>query len=262
MMSRIKAVVLDWAGTTVDFGSFAPVDAFASAFGAFGVEPTMEETRAPMGLPKRAHIEKMLQGGRLSALWSETRGAPYTQKDVDALYAEFEPALFRVLKRHAEPLPGVSETLREIREMGVAVGSTTGYTRAMMDVVAPHAAREGYAPDLIVCPDDTGGTGRPYPYMLWRNLEELGVLSVSEAVKIGDTAADISEGRNAGCLSVGIIKGSSMLGLDANEYARLDAAEKAARFVETERRYREAGADFVLNDIAELPGLIRSLSHV
>jgi phosphonoacetaldehyde hydrolase len=261
MMSKISAVVLDWAGTTVDFGCFAPVDAFAVAFDAFGITPTIEETRAPMGLPKRAHIEKMLGGGRLSVLWSEVHGAPYTQADIDNIYAEFEPALFRVLSAHAEPLPGVSETLREIRERGVSIGSTTGYTRAMMDMIAPLAAGKGFAPDCIVCPDDTDGIGRPFPYMLWRNLEKLKTLSVSEVLKIGDTAADISVGKNAGCLSVGVIKGSSMLGLDADGYARMDAAEKAAGFAETERKYREAGADFVLNDITELPELIRRLEN-
>jgi len=60
MSNVIKAIVLDWAGTTVDYGCFAPVDAFLLAFAAFGVTPTIEETRAPMGVQKRAHIENML----------------------------------------------------------------------------------------------------------------------------------------------------------------------------------------------------------
>ncbi|MDR1532000.1 MAG: phosphonoacetaldehyde hydrolase [Clostridiales bacterium] len=260
-MGKIKAVILDWAGTTVDFGSFAPIEAFTAAFKAFGIAPTAEEIRAPMGLAKRAHIEKMLEGPRLSALWRDKRGKPHTAEDVDNIYAQFESALFRVLERHAEPLPGVAETVREIREMGIRVGSTTGYTRKMMEVIAPLAARKGYASDCLICPEDTGGIGRPYPYMLWRSLEKLGVLSISEALKIGDTAADMREGNNAGCLCVGVIKGSSVLGLGAGEFARLGAAEKAALFTAAERIYREAGADFVLSEITELPGLIRRLGR-
>ena len=56
-MNRINAVILDWAGTTVDFGSFAPTQIFVEAFRqAFAVEITLEEARVPMGLGKWQHI--------------------------------------------------------------------------------------------------------------------------------------------------------------------------------------------------------------
>ena len=48
----IKMVVMDWAGTTVDYGCFAPVHAFAKAFEEVGITPTMQEIREPMGLLK------------------------------------------------------------------------------------------------------------------------------------------------------------------------------------------------------------------
>jgi phosphonoacetaldehyde hydrolase len=260
-MSRIKAVIFDWAGTTVDFGSFAPVDAFAAAFEAFGVKPTMAEIRAPMGLPKRAHIERMLEGGRLSSLWLKKHGSPHGPDDIDGIYARFEPALYDVLEKYAGPLPGVVDTVRKLRWMGVAIGSTTGYTRAMMDVITPLAARAGYAPDALVCPDDVGGAGRPYPYMLWRNLETLGVESIARALKVGDTTADMREGKNAGCITVGVVRGSSMLGLSEPEYETAGSAERTAMSDETRRRYAEAGADHVIDEITELPGLIRRIEE-
>ncbi|MDR2360169.1 MAG: phosphonoacetaldehyde hydrolase [Oscillospiraceae bacterium] len=259
-MSKIKTLILDWAGTAIDFGCFAPVDAFAAAFETFGIVPTIRETRAPMGLAKRAHIAKMLDGERLSALWRKKYGTAHTAEDIDKIYARFEPALFAVLNKYAEPLPGVLETVREIRSLGISIGSTTGYTRAMMNVVAPLAAQNGYAPDCLVCPEDVGGLGRPYPYMLWRNLEKLGTLSICEVIKVGDTAADMEEGKNAGCLCVGVIKGSCMLGLDDDKFARLSEAERIDKFSEAERRYTDAGADFVLHDITELPNLIHQLN--
>jgi len=237
-MNRINAVILDWAGTTVDYGSLAPVNAFISAFDAYGIKVGVEETRAPMGLPKRKHIEKML----------ENKGVSYTKEDVDKIYARFEPALFEVLPAHAEPLPGVIEAVEKIREMGIAIGSTTGYTKAMMDVVVPLAKEKGYAPDCVVCPDDTNEMGRPYPYMIWRNLEKLGISSIHNVLKIGDTEADMQEGKNAGCLCAGVLKGSSMLALNGDE--------KTAR-----QKYMEAGADYVLEDISELPALIKSLDQ-
>jgi phosphonoacetaldehyde hydrolase len=256
-MNNINAVILDWAGTTVDFGSLAPVDAFAAAFEYCGITPTMEELRAPMGLAKRSHIETMLDGGRLAGLWREKQGRSHTQVDIDRIYSRFEPALYDVLEKYAEPLPGAVDTVRRLREMGVAIGSTTGYTKNMRNVITPLAADAGYAPDALVCPDDVGGVGRPYPYMLWQNLEILGVESVRGTLKIGDTAADMHEGRNAGCVSVGVIKGSSMLGLNEAEYGALSNADKTSLFEETRRRYAEAGADYVLDDLTELTSLIR-----
>ena len=60
-MSRIEAVIFDWAGTTVDYGCFAPVQVFIEVFRHVGIEPTMDEVRAPMGMLKRDHIKTMLE---------------------------------------------------------------------------------------------------------------------------------------------------------------------------------------------------------
>ena len=256
---KITTIILDWAGTTVDFGSFAPVDAFMTAFAAYGITPTADETRAPMGLAKRAHIAAMLSGERLAAMWMEKHDKPHTEADIDAIYAKFEPALFEVLTKYAEPLPGVVEVAAKIRQMGIKIGSTTGYTRPMMDVVAPLAKERGYAPDCLVCPEDVDGNGRPYPYMIWKNLQTLGAASIGEVLKIGDTDADMQEGKAAGCLSVGVIAGSSMLGLTESEIAAFDAGSKANLFADTRRKYFQSGADFVIDSIHELPALITTI---
>jgi phosphonoacetaldehyde hydrolase len=259
MKKEIHAIILDWAGTTIDYGCFAPVNAFTTAFAHFGIRPTMEETRAPMGMQKRAHIEKMLEGDRLSALWKEKHGGPHTQQDIDEIYNRFELALFEVLHSHTDPLPGVLDTVAKIREMGIVLGSTTGYSQIMMDVIVPLAKKKGYSPDCMVFPDEVAGIGRPYPYMIWRNLEKLGMRSISEVLKIGDTAADMQEGKNAGCLCVGVLKGSSMLGLNEEELAGLGHTETLGLLKTAKQNFKEAGADYVISGITDLPDLITSL---
>ena len=258
-MSRIRVIIMDWAGTAVDYGCFAPVEALAGAFKTSGLSPDIDEIRAPMGLPKREHIEKMLEGERLSEMWLEKRGAPPSARDIGRIYGDFEEALFETLGEYADPLPGVVETVERIRAMGILTGSTTGYTRAMMDIVAPSAREKGYGPDCIVCPEDTMGRGRPYPYMIWRNLERLGAVSIGEALKIGDTASDMEEARNAGCLSVGVIKGSSMLGLSEKELSEKSLSERTLLFDVVRRKYIDAGADYVMESIAYLPELIEEI---
>jgi phosphonoacetaldehyde hydrolase len=260
MSRKITAIILDWAGTTVDYGCFAPVNAFVKAFEAFGITPTIDETREPMGMEKLAHVAKMLEGERLSALWKEKHGKPHTKEDIDEIYSKFEPALFETLADYTDPIPGVIETVTKIREMGIVIGSTTGYTTKMMDVVIPLAKEKGYLPDFVVCPEDVG-SGRPNPYMIWRNLEKLRISDVRQVVKIGDTAADMEEGKNAGCICVGIIKGSSMLGLSEKELTEKNQLEIVSLFEDTERKYFESGADFVIDDISKLPELIGKLNE-
>ena len=259
-MNKIGVVILDWAGTTIDYGSFAPMDAFIAAFDAFGIKAGINEIRAHMGLPKRQHIEKMLEGRELAALWQEKHGGAHTQNDIDQIYKCFEKALFEVLPLHAEPLPGTVEAVAQIREMGTVIGSTTGYTRAMMDVIVPLAKVKGYAPDCVICPEDAGGIGRPYPYMLWRNLEKLKCLSARSVLKVGDTTADMEEGKNAGVLCAGVLKGSSMLALTKEELERKSAGEKQKLFTKARQKYLDAGADFIIEEIGALPGLIKFLN--
>lgn len=90
-MSRFNAVVFDWAGTTIDFGSFAPMGVFVAAFRQFGIDATIAEARTPMGAPKRDHIKAMITAPRLSAEWARVRGAAPTEADIDQVYEVFVP---------------------------------------------------------------------------------------------------------------------------------------------------------------------------
>ena len=255
----IEAVIFDWAGTTVDYGCFAPVKAFMEAFAHHGVPVTMEETRKPMGMLKRDHIRTMLHMERIAAEWKRVHGHEATEEAVDAVYAQFEPKLFSILDQYAAPKPFAVETAAKLREMGVKIGSTTGYTDAMMNIVAPKAAQQGYAPDFWISPDGVGGRGRPDPYMIFENLKALEVPSVKNAVKVGDTVSDIREGFNAGVWSVGVIEGSSVLGLSQTEYEALTPEERRDVCRRAEETFRAAGAHFVLNDLSQLPELIRMI---
>jgi len=259
MEKRIKAVILDWAGTTVDFGSMAPVAAFRKAFAIEGLSPEDELIRHFMGLPKKDHVRNMLFDNGLADAFANSHGKAPGETDVERIYSNFEPALFEVLKEYAQPLPGVTETVEHLRKAGILIGSTTGYTREMMDVLLPVSEALGYTPDKLVCPDDVGGVGRPYPYMLWEYLRQFGVESVREVVKIGDTEADILEGRNAGCRSVGIVFGSNMMGFSFGEYEEADTEERERSATKARKLYTEAGADHVIEKFDDIPAYIESL---
>lgn len=250
---KTKLVIFDWAGTTVDYGSMAPVHAFALAFGKFGVTPTLEEIRAPMGMLKRDHIRTMLAMPRLADQWEQAQGSAPDGAAVEAIYDVFEEALMESLEHYADPKPGVVETVVRLRAMGLAIGSTTGYTDKMMAVVVPAAARQGYAPDAWFSPDAVEGMGRPYPYMIYANMAKFQIPSVDMVVKVGDTLADVKEGKAAGVRSLAVLEGSSVMGYTQEEYEALSPQEQQAAKAQAAQAFREAGADAVLDNLDRLP---------
>ncbi|GMQ59941.1 phosphonoacetaldehyde hydrolase [Vallitalea sediminicola] len=265
MLNHVEGIILDWAGTTVDFGCFAPVNVFLEIFKNVGVEVTTAEARKPMGMLKRDHIKTMLEMPRISSAWKEKFGHDFNEADVDIvdmLYRDFEPMLMASLDQYTDPIPGVVETINVIRRMGLKIGSTTGYTDTMMQTVVKGAKDKGYSPDNWVTPDSTKALGRPYPYMIFRNMEILKLSAPWKVVKIGDTIADINEGVNAGVWSVGVIVGSSQMGLSNKEYEELEELEKIKKMNTVKKDYLKAGADFVINTLVELPLLLTEIDQL
>nr|WP_295970799.1 phosphonoacetaldehyde hydrolase [uncultured Bacillus sp.] len=261
-MHKVEGVIFDWAGTTVDFGCFAPVNVFIDIFKNIGIEVTMEEARAPMGMLKIDHIRAMLSMPRISLLWEERFGRVFNEEDVEHLYSEFEPALMSSLIEYTDPIPGIVETVQILRGQGLKIGSTTGYTQSMMDLVVPNALKKGYGPDFYITPDGTNSFGRPYPYMIYHNMEALKLSAPWKVVKVGDTLSDIKEGVNAGVWSVGVMIGSSEMGLRLDEFNSLSETDQATIVANTEQSFVQNGADFTIQSMNELPQLIEKINRL
>ncbi len=260
-MAKIQGVILDWAGTAVDFGSTSPMSAFKEAFRRAGVEVTDDETRAPMGLLKRDHIRTMLAMPRIAACWKEKYGREANSDDVEKIYADFEPALMAVLPRHCDLKPGLLDAVKFWRDNDVKIGSTTGFTTSMMEIVTREAARAGYSPDTFVTADDTGGFGRPWPYMVFENMRRLQLADVRRIVKIGDTMSDIREGKNAGLITVGVTEGSSQIGLDRAAWDALSLEEQYKLRKKAREEFFNAGADYVIDSLTEVPVLFEEVQN-
>lgn len=255
--SPIKAVVFDWAGTIVDYGSFAPVKAFQDVFRNRGVDLTEKEIRASMGLPKKEHVRALLHSLHVSDFWLGKYNKTPVEKDVEELYQAFEARLFEILPDFAEPVPNAVQVVHDLRKLGIRIGSTTGYTREMISMVADKAKTFGYEPDTIVTPDGLPG-GRPNPWMCYQAAINLQVYPLSQMVKVGDTAADIKEGANAGMWTVGVIKGSSELGMSRQEMQNMHSSKLERVMKEAADVFYNAGADGVIGEIGELAEWIQN----
>jgi phosphonoacetaldehyde hydrolase len=174
------------------------------------------------------------------------------------MFAEFVPLQLAVLPDFAEPIRGCVEVVAGLRAAGVRIGSTTGYTRAMMDVLAPESARRGFAPDVIVTADEVR-RARPFPDMCLRNALELGVSSVAACVKVDDTVAGIEEGLRAGMWTVGVVMTGNELGCTEADLAAMDPEERARRRAEGYAHLRAAGAHVVADGILDLPAALAAI---
>ena len=254
----LQAVVLDWAGTAVDYGSFAPTAVFLRLFEEQNVKITAEDARAGMGLMKKDHLRTILARPSVAQAWESVHGAPASEEDIENLFRSFVPMQLSVLKEYAKPIPGLLEVVEELRSQEIRIGSTTGYSRAMMDVLAPEAKKHGYEPDCIVCPDEVPA-GRPYPWMCYQNAIQLGVFPTQAMVKVGDTLPDIEEGLNAGMWTVGLSLTGNLLGLNESEVNAMSppAQEKARQKIKAQ--LRRAGAHYVMDGIWDLPGVLEQI---
>lgn len=256
----IKAVVLDWTGTTVDYGGFAPTIALMDAFRRRGISITLSEARQPIETSRSDAIREILKRERVRRLWIWRYKTPPTERDVQALYSDLESRLFEIIARHADIIPGTIELVAELRRRGVKIGSTTGYPFEMMAILSEKTRRYGYAPDCIVTPDNLP-SGRPSPWMMYQNAISLGVNPLHRMVKVGDTLSDIREGVHADAWSVGVVKGGAELGLSRHEVETMPTTLLRERIIGVRKRFFDAGAHYVIDTIGDLMPVVEEINQ-
>jgi phosphonoacetaldehyde hydrolase len=258
--SRLRAVMLDWAGTAVDHGSIAPVIVLQELFARRRIALSSDEARRDMGLLKRDHIRAILALPSVCEKWRAATGRDPAPEDADSLFADFNLLQPNILSSHSQLIDGVVEATAAWRAQGLRIGSSTGYTREMLMPIAELAAAGGYAPDASVCPDEVGA-GCPAPWMLHRNMRILDIYPPSACVKIGDTVSDIEEGRNAGMWTIGLTRTGNLVGLDAAAWAQLDAASQQSRLASAAQQLLQAGANYVAEDLPACTALLEKIEE-
>jgi phosphonoacetaldehyde hydrolase len=253
--NRLKALVLDWAGTTVDFGSLAPARTIASVFSRLGISLTEDEIRRDMGLAKKDHISRILSIPRVREAWQAVHGRQPVAHDVEEVSRAFIPLQLSCLVEYSALIPGVAANVHRFRSRGLKIGSTTGYTRAMLDLLIEHSAKAGYEPDCSLSPEDVG-SARPAPFMLYENAVRLQVYPLAAIAKIGDTVADIHEALNAGAWAVGVGATGNAIALSQSGFQALPADERSARIAASRAELERAGAHYVVDTLAELDSVL------
>jgi phosphonoacetaldehyde hydrolase len=257
-MNNIKGIILDWAGTTIDYGSMTPIYAMLSAFKHFDIVLDAETIRKYMGLHKLIHIQSMLNEEIVKKQWEDQTNLTLIELS-KAIFAKLlittrEEALIR-----SNPISGVVEFMNTMRENDIKFGSTTGYTRVMMNSIIPIAEEMGIYFDSVVTPDEVP-YGRPYPFMIYKNAINMETFPLWKMIKIGDTIADIQEGINAGMWVIALTRCGNEVGFDENEIKDIPSDVLSMKINVAERKFIEEGAHYVADSIANTYEILEDIN--
>lgn len=245
----IEAIIMDWAGTTVDFGSLAPIRGFQALFLKYGIVLTEEEVRIPMGTEKKEHIRQLCNMPRIQKAWFEKYAAEPCDSDINEMYAAFIPIQIASIAESAQLIQGVLALVDWAKSKAIKLGANTGYSREMVGELIGLAAEQGYSPQSIVCADEVT-KGRPFPYMSMRNAMELEVSHLPACVKIDDTQPGIDEGLNAGMWTIALCVSGNEVGLSLEQWQALTKAEQDLSREKAANRFK--GAHYTVDTIADV----------
>ncbi|MCB0631378.1 MAG: HAD hydrolase-like protein [Saprospiraceae bacterium] len=236
-MNRIKLVVFDLSGTTVEDDN-AVAKSLHRAAVEYGLEVSLEEFQQTIGTNKIHLYQYMIarnQGLPVKFEDFETYDFPELEVEALTLFDRYSVIMLDYYRQHVKAMPGAEETFRWCRANGIKVATDTGFHRNISDAIIESLAwKENGLIDLAVHVELTGGVGRPAPYMIFYAMQQLGIQSVHQVVKVGDTPADLLSGKNAGCIgNIGVLSGAN-------------SVEVLGRIAHTH----------LLRSVGELPGLL------
>ncbi|MGM1022111.1 MAG: HAD hydrolase-like protein [Bacillota bacterium] len=253
----IQAVIFNLESTLLDPGGRGLIQGIRDIFRWKGVQVTEEQASHGRGLSIRDHIANVLALSEVRKKWLDCFGTHPGRAEIEHIYLELVPVL-RSLIQGSEPTFGMDKALNELQDRRIQSGATASCPMEMLgNAFTP--AQSPYALDCTVAPCEVS-QGRPYPWMIYEIAHRLQVFPLSDIVKIGDTAADMQEGRNAGVWTIGVLNHSEGA-LTAPQATNRESDDRVAEERRRQNVYglKRAGAHIVMNSVADLPRILREI---
>jgi len=221
----IKMVVFDMAGTTVNENNIV-YKTLQKAINEKGFDVSLEQV-----LAEGAGKEKLQAIKSILAVYAQNRDDKLT----DEIYQNFLVQLGKAYDAFdIQPQENAEELFDQLRKRNIRIVLNTGYNSETAEsLIKKLQWTKGIDFDSMVTASDVQNN-RPEPDMIRHAMIEFGIQDAAEVVKVGDSAIDIEEGKNAGCgLNIGITTG-------AHTFDQLKAAEP----------------DYIIDDLLELLPLL------
>lgn len=211
-MGKISMVMFDLSGTTV-YDDTGVRDCLYKAAQEYKLNTTPDEILLHMGTNK-IHLYQFLiarsQGKKIDIEDFEKIKDPDTYEESVTVFNRYTQIMIDHYHNEVKEVPGASDTFRWCHDRGIKVATDTGFHRDITEAIMDGLGwvREGLVDISVDVEHIPGEIGRPAPFMIYYAMTHLNIQSVHEVIKIGDTPADMLEGRNAGCRGiVGVLSG-------------------------------------------------------
>ncbi len=211
-MGKISMVMFDLSGTTV-YDDTGVRDCLYKAAQEFGLKTTQDEILLNMGTNK-IHLYQFLiareMGKPIDIKDFEKIQDPETYEAAKRVFDRYQELMIEHYRQEVREIPGACDTFRWCHAHGIKVATDTGFHRVIVEAIMDGLGwvRDGLVDIAVDVEHVPGEMGRPAPFMIFYAMTQLNVQSVHEVLKVGDTPADMLEGRNAGCRGViGVLSG-------------------------------------------------------
>lgn len=212
-MQKISLVVFDLSGTTVSDDNAVAKCLYEGAR-YFGLNATIEDFEKTIGTNKIKLYEFMIaRDNGVDVLIENLERYHFPEYHEKALtvFDHYSKLMVDYYRNEVKPMPGAEETFEWCHQNGIKVATDTGFHRDVNTAIMEGLQwRERGLIDISLDVESTGGVGRPAPYLIHQAMFSLGIQSVHEVIKIGDTPADLLSGFNAGCRgNIGVLSGAN-----------------------------------------------------
>lgn len=201
MKQRIELVVFDMAGTTVDEDNVV-YKTVQKVINDEGYNVTLEEIlKYAAGKEKHQAITDVLK---------QCTTLIHVETIAYKAFTNFKTALedtYNTLEINT--FEGTEQLFKDLRNNNIKVVLNTGYDHKTANLLLEKLGWTlGETIDGLVTADDVEN-GRPEGDMILLAMKKTGVTDSKKVLKVGDSATDIVEGKNANCgITVGVLTGA------------------------------------------------------
>ena len=258
----IRACIFDLGGTIVDKYSLSPFLSLKSAFKRHNILIPNALIFKDMGKHKLDHINDILLNDYVSLCWEKNYGKKPCDKSSNKVFSTFNDIQLEASK-NIDIIPETNSAIKYLRSNRIRTACTTGFNFENMMQVQHRLNKNGIYLDSYVSSTCLGKPSRPDPSMIYKNMMNLNIINSRQVLKIDDTVVGIEEGKNAGCWTLGVAKWSTNMKVKSIEEAiSITDEEISDRLLESYDILTNSGADFVIDDLNELPNIINMINNI
>jgi len=260
----IRACIFDLGGTIVDKYSLSPFISFKQAFNQKKIMINNHLIYKDMGMEKKEHIKLILQNKKVSEKWNNLYNDYPSFKDVSELYQLFNQNQ-EINCKNIDILPETPKCINYLQMNTIKTGTTTGFSKENAFHIKNLLESNDIQLDSYVsstCLSNHNGEffTRPNPGMIFQNLVNMNIDNSSNVIKVDDTNVGIEEGKNAGCITVGVARWSTYMKVLPKDVSTITDEEVNERLKESRKFLNQSNPDYIIDTLDELPIIIRQIN--